>query len=365
MTQVANNKQQPVILYTDDDVASVLMAEAAQSAAGYKVLMAHNGFDSVVMFNEHLPDLIIMDAVMPGDMDGFDAIRMIRQSPEGKHTPIMMVTGLDDYQSIASAFEFGATDFLTKPINFHVLPHRVNYMLRSAEVANELRTSQNRLNDAQRIAGIGSWEVEPASGTVGLSDECKRLLGFNKEKSVENLHQAFRYLDRSVVKQILEKYQAAVDDGTSFNHEFQMRHQSEQRELTLRVQAISQIDKNQKRNIIGTLQDVTEIFNAQKQIHNLAYYDVVTGLPNRAYLNEKLSYALALAKRSGRKFALLFLDLDHFKQVNDTLGHDAGDELLQQTADRLNEAVREYDAVIRPVSFQKTGENVLQSMITL
>ena len=238
-------------------------------------------------------------------------------------------------------------------------------MLRSAEVANELRTSQNRLNDAQRIAGIGSWEVEPASGTVGLSDECRRLLGFNKEESVENLHQAFRYLDRSVVKQILEKYQEAVDDGTAFNSEFQMRHPSEQRELTLRVQAVSQIDKNQKRNIIGTLQDVTEIFNAQKQIHNLAYYDVVTGLPNRVHLNEKLSYALALAKRSGRKFALLFLDLDHFKQVNDTLGHDAGDELLQQTADRLKEAVREYDSVVRPVSFQKNNENALPSNHTV
>ena len=97
MTQVANNKQQPVILYADDDVASVLMAEAALSAAGYTVLKAHNGFDSVVMFNEYLPDLIIMYAVMPGDTDGFDAIRMIRQSPECKHTPIMMVTGLDDY----------------------------------------------------------------------------------------------------------------------------------------------------------------------------------------------------------------------------------------------------------------------------
>ena len=110
---------------------------------------------------------------------------------------------------------------------------------------------------------------------------------------------------------------------------------------------------------------MTGIFNAQKQVHNLAYYDVVTGLPNRVHLNEKLSYALALAKRSGRKFALLFLDLDHFKQVNDTLGHDAGDELLQQTADRLKEAVREYDSVVRPVSFQKNNENALPSNHTV
>lgn len=355
MSEGSGKNQQPVVLYTDDDAASVLMAEAALSARGYKVLSASNGFESVAMFNQHLPDLVVMDAVMPGDVDGFEAIRLIRQSPEGKHIPIMMVTGLEDHESIAEAFEIGATDFLTKPINFHVLPHRVNYMLRSAQVANELRSSQDRLHNAQRIARIGSWEVLPSTGETSVSDVCKSLLGFAEHEVVEDLATAFKNLDREVVKQILSKYQEAVDGGVPFSSEFRIRHTRPQNELILRVQAVALIDKNEKRNIIGTLQDVTEISNAQQQIHNLAYYDVVTGLPNRVYLNEKLSYALALAERSNKKFALLFLDLDHFKQVNDTLGHDAGDILLKQTAERLTEAVRQYDAVIRPMSLQQDG----------
>ncbi len=356
MSESSDKNQQAVVLYTDDDAASVLMAEAALSARGYKVLSANNGFEAVAMFNQHLPDLVVMDAVMPGDVDGFEAIRLIRQSPEGKHVPIMMVTGLDDHESIAAAFEIGATDFLTKPVNFHVLPHRVNYMLRSAQVANELRSSQDRLHNAQRIARIGSWEVIPATGQAAISDVCKSLLGFAEDEQVEDLATAFKNLDREVVKQILDKYQEAVDDGVPFSSEFRIRHALLQKELILRVQAVSQIDKNQKSKFIGTLQDVTEISNAQKQIHNLAYYDVVTGLPNRAFLNEKLSYALALAERSKKKFALLFLDLDHFKQVNDTLGHDAGDILLKQTGERLTEAVRQYDAVIRPIALPNVNQ---------
>jgi len=93
----------------------------------------------------------------------------------------------------------------------------------------------------------------------------------------------------------------------------------------------------------------------------LAYYDVVTELPNRAFLYEKLSYALALSERSNQKFALLFLDLDHFKQVNDTLGHDVGDELLKQASTRLNDAVREHDTVTRARSSDFETKTALES----
>jgi len=98
-------------------------------------------------------------------------------------------------------------------------------------------------------------------------------------------------------------------------------------------------------HMLGTIQDITERTNAQQQIHNLAYYDIVTGLPNRAQLTEQLRYTLKLSKRNESKFALLFLDLDHFKQVNDTLGHDAGDDLLKQVSTRLTGVIRETDMV--------------------
>lgn len=353
MDDAPNKDQRPVILYTDDDAGALLMAESALMAAGFDVIMANDGEESVTMFEKHLPDLVIMDALMPR-VDGFEAIRRIRQIPEGRHVPIMMVTGLDDHDSIATAYEGGATDFLTKPINFHILPHRVQYILRSSLISDELRTSQERLNTAQRIARIGSWEVEYKTGRVLLSEVCKSLLGFSDGDQVETVDQAFAHIDTSVSRKMIDGYRESMSSEQTFSMEFNSFHPQMGVELTLRIEAESLSQVGQQMKVIGTLQDVTEISNAQKQIHDLAYYDVVTGLPNRAFLNERLAYALALAKRSDTKFALLFLDLDHFKQVNDTLGHDAGDELLHETGVRLNNAVRDYDAVVRP--FNNKGE---------
>ena len=131
-----------VVLHVDDDVASLMMAEQALEAAGFEVVQAQNGQEALESFKESTPDLIIMDAVMPV-MDGFDAISAIRKTPVGEHVPILMITGLDDLDSITRAYDEGATDFLTKPINFFTLPFRMQYMLRAKLTADALRSSQS------------------------------------------------------------------------------------------------------------------------------------------------------------------------------------------------------------------------------
>gem|GEM_PF-1650837 len=133
------------------------MSKAALEDAGFDVVQAADGLQAIESFKEHEPDLIIMDAVMPV-MDGFDAISAIRKLSNGEHVPILMITGLDDLDSITRAYDEGATDFLTKPINFFILPHRVQYMMRSKMTADELRSSQAKLDNAQRLARLGNWE---------------------------------------------------------------------------------------------------------------------------------------------------------------------------------------------------------------
>jgi len=120
----------------DDDAAALMMAEGALEDAGFDIVHAEDGHQAIEQFHAVAPDLIIMDAVMPV-MDGFSAIREIRKLPAGEHIPILMITGLDDFDSITRAYDEGATDFLAKPVNFIVLPHRVQYMLRSTKTANE------------------------------------------------------------------------------------------------------------------------------------------------------------------------------------------------------------------------------------
>ena len=359
MTALIDNKS-PLVLYTDDDMASVLMAEAALVAAGYEFIVANSGEEAVQMFAQLQPDLVIMDAIMPG-IDGFEAIRRIRAMPTGLHTPILMATGLDDLESITAAYDEGATDFLTKPVNFHLLPHRLSYMLRAHAAAHELRRSQESLRNAQRIARIGSWEINHKNSSVELSDICRKLLCLPADEGLVPLKDAFRHVIEPSVKEIQSKYLQSIEDGAPFNAVFTVMCPQECREFKLRVEAEAVLSEDDSTNVIGTLQDITEISNAQQQIHTLAYYDVVTGLPNRAFLYEKLSYALALSQRVNQKFALLFLDLDHFKQVNDTLGHDMGDVLLQQVSTRLNDTVREHDTVTRARSGDYESKTAVES----
>jgi predicted signal transduction protein with EAL and GGDEF domain/DNA-binding response OmpR family regulator len=340
------NRPRPLVLHVDDDAASLIMAESSLEEAGFDVVHAENGEKALLQFKAHEPDLIIMDAVMPV-MDGFEAINHIRRNAMGAHVPILMITGLDDLDSITRAYNEGATDFLTKPINFFVLPHRIQYMLRSKRTADALRSSQAKLDNAQRIARLGHWDWSVDTNELTWSSEFGRTMGFpsNMLKGtwtgfLEKLSDDQRHSVRMAATQ-------AVEEARGFSVEFTLINSAaEDQDRTIRLEAEPHLNEQGKcTHLLGTMQDITERTNAQRQIHNLAYFDLVTGLPNRAQLNEQLNYALKMAKRRESKFALLFLDLDHFKQVNDTLGHDAGDELLQQVSGRLTDVVRDSDSV--------------------
>ncbi len=338
-------RERPIVLHVDDDVASLLMAEGALEDAGFDVLHAADGSEAIDMYREHEPDLVIMDAVMPV-MDGFEAICGIRQLPGGLHVPILMITGLEDLDSITRAYEEGVTDFLTKPVNFYILPYRVQYLMRSKMTADALRVSQSKLDNAQRIAKLGNWEWCLSTQGMSWSREFGRVLGLTEGQTVDNWNE---FLDRIIDgdrQSVHVMAEHAVEEKQPFNIEFCVPcpHDDNTRRIRLEAEPYC-VESGECTHMMGTIQDITERTNAQKQIHNLAYFDLVTGLPNRAQLNEQLRYTLKLAKRNQGKFALLFLDLDHFKQVNDTLGHDAGDDLLKQVSGRLTSVVRGGDMV--------------------
>lgn len=341
-------RAKPVVLHVDDDAASLLMAEGPLVDAGFVVVQASDGLKAIEQYMRYLPDLIIMDAVMP-NMDGFEAIAQIRETAHGAHVPILMTTGLDDHESITRAYDAGATDFLTKPINFFIMPYRVQYMLRSKLTADELRSSQARLDNAQRIARLGHWEWDIASNHTNWSREVTRMFGFQKDVLSGPWESLLAKVDADMRQEVRMSAETAVASAKSFSLEFNVTGKRENDSCAVRLEAEPTIDENGVcTQMQGTIQDITHAATAQKEMHDLAYYDLVTGLPNRAQMRESLTQTLLVSERLNTQFALLFLDLDHFKQVNDTLGHDAGDDLLQQVSNRLSGVLRDSDVLSRP-----------------
>ena len=151
----------PLTLVVDDDPMMRLIATQTLSQHGFRVLEAADGEQALAMFAREQPDLVLLDVVMPG-IDGYETCRRLRELKSGQHVPVLMLTGLDDLDSINRAYEAGATDFVSKPINWAVLGHRVRYMLRAAETFKDLAESQALLSSAQRIARLGSWSWDLA-----------------------------------------------------------------------------------------------------------------------------------------------------------------------------------------------------------
>ena len=147
----------PLILIIDDDTAMRFMARETLEVEGFEVVEAQDGREGVECFEEHQPDLVLLDLIMPVK-DGFQACRDIRRTMYGKRVPIMVMTSLDDTESITQAYDSGATDFITKPIEYLILGQRVRYILRASNAMEALLKSEQNLAHAQKIARIAHWE---------------------------------------------------------------------------------------------------------------------------------------------------------------------------------------------------------------
>src|SRR5437764_2225161 len=143
------------ILVVDDDPVVCSLMRATLERDGFTVIEAGDGVEGCRLYNEHRPDLLLVDVVMPR-MDGYELCRELRSRPESAYVPIVVSTSLDDLPSIARAYDAGATDFIPKPVNWLVLNHRVRYILRASRAFEELRRNQERLIAAQEAAETAS-----------------------------------------------------------------------------------------------------------------------------------------------------------------------------------------------------------------
>jgi diguanylate cyclase (GGDEF)-like protein/PAS domain S-box-containing protein len=343
---MSTSAQRQLVLIVDDEPIMRLLVRTTLEQAGFAVEEADNGRAGLVAFERLRPDLVLLDVVMP-ILDGFEACAALRKLEGGEHAPVLMMTGLDDSDSINRAYQVGATDFITKPIAWPMLGHRVRYLLRAQRTLLDLRESQTRLTNAQRIAQLGHWEWDVATGQVQRSDAVYCIVGRTPEE-MSAAHKSFIDIthpeDRPTVDEALY---AALYRHQPFNLHFRIVRP----DGTIRiVHEQGEVHYDAAGNPVrmqGTTQDITERKHAEDQIRQLALYDSLTGLPNRRLFKEQLSHAVARAERSGQVLAMLSLGLDRFKRINDTLGHEVGDLLLKEAANRLTKSLRQTDSVTR------------------
>ena len=338
----------PLALIVDDDVIVRIFVREVLEQSGHQVCEAENGPQVLERFIEYRPDIVLLDVMMPG-MDGFTACAKLRELVGGSRVPILIMTALDDIELIAKAYERGATDFITKPLNPTILSHRVKYMFRSSQTLEALRKSESRLGLAQRIAKIGNWEWRPDTNRFTASSELCRLIGIRPQDfggTLDTFLQVVHAEDRERVDVAL-KHILTERKPCDIDHRIVLPHGAD---FPVHLQAEAVFDDQlQALTIIGTAQDITDRKQSEREIYRLAYFDSLTGLANRVLFKDRLTQALAHASRYHSTLAVLFLDLDRFKVINDTLGHTVGDLLLKQVAGRLFDSVRHSDSVSRSV----------------
>ncbi len=343
------------VLVADDDESVRVFVRAALERMGLQVCEASNGIQALEQFTLRRPNIIVLDVMMPL-MDGFTTCSKLRDSAEGRGLPILIMTDFDDADAIAGAYDHGATDFITKPLNPVILSHRVRYMLRGSQTLDALLRSEARLGLAQRIAKIGNWEWQPRTGQFSASSELCRLMGIRPQDFGGTLDAFLQLVDAEDRERVDHALKRILTERVpcDIDHRIVLPNGSE---FTVNLQAEAVAENQSKAlTIVGTAQDISERKRSEREIHRLAYYDSLTGLPNRVLFKDRVTQAIAHARRYQYHLALLFLDLDRFKVINDTLGHNVGDLLLKHVADRLTDSVRHSDSICRSTDTDRNHE---------
>jgi diguanylate cyclase (GGDEF)-like protein len=338
------NIQKDVVLVVDDDPTLRMLVRATLEKAGFQVEDAEDGEAALIKFIKHQPAVILMDVEMP-KLNGYDACRRIREDAIGAHVPILMVTGLEDVDSVNRAYSAGATDFLPKPINWPLLSHRVRYVLRASRTYEELRASEAK-NNALLNAMPDTLFVIRRDGTIvnylAGSEDATMPEPRGDQLSISE------YLPTNIAIEWSKLIQSVMKEGKPQQYEFSLGDDPEKNHYELQmVPYLNDLT-------LAIIREITDRKRAEERIHRLAYFDTLTGLPNRQLFQQQLSTAIERAKESNLKVAALYVDLDNFKRINDTLGHSFGDVVLKTIAKRLDSCIRADDRVIRPDSEGET-----------
>jgi two-component system cell cycle response regulator len=364
------------VLVVDDIPSNIKLLEARLVAEYFEVVSASNGQDALARIAEQEPDIVLLDVMMPG-MDGFEVCRHIKNNPKTAHIPVVMVTALDQTSDRVAGLDAGADDFLTKPVDDAALFARVRSLVRLKIMTDELRMRE--------ATGSGIGLGDPAV-TLSENSPSGKILLIEDRPEAANLFGAALGNTHNLVH--LERFEEALARARTGDFDLiivslslrgfdglrlcsQLRSLPEVRNTPILVlvgeadkrklnQALEMgvndyltrpVDRNELVARVRTqVRKKRYADNLRHNVHasvEMAMTDQLTGLYNRRYMARHLETLLASLATSGKTLAFLIIDVDHFKRVNDTHGHDVGDEVLREFARRISDNIRGHDLACR------------------
>jgi two-component system cell cycle response regulator len=367
-----------LILVVDDVPANVKLLEAKLTNEYYDVITAKDGFEAIEQTKAKKPDLILLDVMMPG-IDGFETCRRLKQDPDVSHIPVVMVTALSEPSDRVAGLEAGADDFITKPINDTALFARVRSLVRIKVLIDELRLRDKSGSQLGMSASDYSLNLDVSGSSLMLIDDDVVQVRRMSEKLTAGGYKVTHFEDH---KQALEcarteenldlimiSTQLADIDGLRLSTQFkaieQVRHvpiimlveEDEQHlmlkglELGVNDYLLTPVDFNEMFARIKTQIRRKKYQEALKSNYqesvSMAVTDGLTRLYNRHYLDTHLKNLVRQAAEQQRNLAVVIMDMDHFKKVNDTYGHGAGDEVLKTLASVIVKTIRSADLAAR------------------
>jgi two-component system cell cycle response regulator len=364
------------VLVVDDILSNVKLLEAKLSAEYFEVVTAFGGLEALAKIEDHEPDIVLLDVMMPG-MDGFEVCRRIKHNPKSSHIPVVMVTALDQASDRVMGLEAGADDFLTKPVDDAALFARVRSLVRLKMMTDELRMRETTGQSMGLVdPAVTLSDAEPAGRILIVEDRPESVAWFCAALEPQNAVSAVDTFEETMVRVKGGDFDLVVVslglrgfDGLRLCS--QLRSLPEGRNVPILVlvsdgdrrklhQALEMgvndyltrpVDKNELIARVRT--QLRKKRYADRLRHNvqlsleMAITDQLTGLHNRRYMSRHLDTLIENARQTAKPIAFLILDIDYFKTVNDTHGHDMGDEVLREFAKRISANIRGIDLACR------------------
>jgi diguanylate cyclase (GGDEF)-like protein len=339
MRRSSSAPAQPRVLLGARDAAFAGEAARQLREAGCAVQAGRDPASLAAACAAERPDLVLLafDAMQA---DGFALCRALVAAHAAPPLPVVV---LCPEPAAAAALAAGAAEVAAAPPAWPLLLHRIARLLAGARARAQLARAQAALDRIQRIGRLGSWTLELASGQMEWSEHIHEILGLEPggPSDFEGFAMCLHPEDREAAVSAMR----AAEPGQIF---------SAVARVVVPSGGVRHVELRGERAgegwLQGSLQDVTEQRRAQEKIRLLAHFDSLTGLANRRRFMEQIERARARCEGERKKMALLYLDLDHFKRINDTLGHSAGDALLRAVSDLLFDKVRSTDVVGRPAA---------------